>query len=67
MRPSIALKNKREEVLEIISRYTVANPRVFGSVLHGTDTEGSDLDIWWMFCRALVLEYSSSRQNWQVL
>ena len=45
MRPSIALKNKREEVLEIISRYTVANPRVFGSVLHGTDTEGSDLDI----------------------
>jgi uncharacterized protein len=45
MRPSIALKNKRAEVLEIISRYSVANPRVFGSVLHGTDKEGSDLDI----------------------
>jgi uncharacterized protein len=45
MRPSIALANKRAEVLEIISRYTVENPRVFGSVLHGTDKEGSDLDI----------------------
>jgi len=23
----------------------MANPRIFGSVLHGTDTEGSDLDL----------------------
>jgi len=26
-------------------RFPVANPRIFGSVLHGTDTEGSDLDL----------------------
>lgn len=45
MRPSIALRNKRGEVLDIIGLYAVKNPRVFGSVLHGTDSEGSDLDI----------------------
>jgi uncharacterized protein len=32
-------------VLEIISRYPVSNPRVFGSVARGEDVEGSDLDI----------------------
>lgn len=26
-------------------RYRVSNPRVFGSVLRGEDTEGSDLDL----------------------
>ena len=26
-------------------RFRTANPRVFGSVLHGTDREGSDLDL----------------------
>ena len=26
-------------------RFRTANPRVFGSVLHGTDKEGSDLDL----------------------
>ncbi|MBO9329291.1 nucleotidyltransferase [Achromobacter xylosoxidans] len=26
-------------------RYRTANPRVFGSVLHGTDREGSDIDL----------------------
>lgn len=45
MRPSEALKRHREEVLETIARYPVKNPRVFGSVARGEDTEGSDLDI----------------------
>lgn len=26
-------------------RFRTANPRIFGSVLHGTDREGSDLDL----------------------
>lgn len=26
-------------------RYRTTNPRVFGSVLHGTDIEGSDIDL----------------------
>ena len=30
---------------EAASRFRAANPRVFGSVLHGTDDEGSDLDL----------------------
>jgi uncharacterized protein len=45
MRPSEALAKHREEVLEIIARYPVSNPRVFGSVARGEDKEGSDLDI----------------------
>jgi uncharacterized protein len=32
-------------VREATSRFRAANPRVFGSVLHGTDREGSDLDL----------------------
>jgi uncharacterized protein len=45
MRPSEALAKHREEVLEIISRYPVTNPRIFGSTARGEDTEASDLDI----------------------
>lgn len=45
MRPSEALAKHRDEVLEIIGRYPVDNPRVFGSVARGEDTEGSDLDL----------------------
>lgn len=45
MRPSIVLNMKRNAVREAASRYRVANPRVFGSVLHGTDAEDSDLDL----------------------
>jgi predicted nucleotidyltransferase len=26
-------------------RYRTTNPRVFGSVVHGTDKEGSDIDL----------------------
>lgn len=45
MRPSVALKLKRDEVREAASRFHTANPRVFGSVLHGEDQDDSDLDL----------------------
>lgn len=45
MRPSLALDLKRVAVREVASRFRVANPRVFGSALHGTDQDGSDLDL----------------------
>jgi predicted nucleotidyltransferase len=45
MRPSEALAKHRDEVLAIIARYPVTNPRVFGSVARGEDVEGSDIDI----------------------
>ena len=45
MRPSQALRQHREAVCLAAARYRVANPRVFGSALHGNDREGSDLDL----------------------
>ena len=45
MKPSVALALKRSAVREAASRFRATNPRVFGSVLHGTDQDGSDLDI----------------------
>ena len=45
MRPSVVLDMKRSAVREAVNRFRTANPRVFGSVLHGTDRDGSDLDI----------------------
>ena len=45
MRPSQALSQHREAVCLAATRYRVANPRVFGSALHGNDREGSDLDL----------------------
>lgn len=45
MKPSSALELKRAAVREATSRFRTANPRVFGSVLHGTDADGSDLDL----------------------
>ncbi len=36
---------KRSAVREAAGRFRAVNPRVFGSVLHGTDQEGSDLDL----------------------
>lgn len=45
MRPSVALDMNRNAVREAASRFRVTNPRVFGSVLHGTDQDGSDLDL----------------------
>ena len=45
MRPSVALQQHREAIREIALRHRVRNVRVFGSVLHGKDTEDSDLDL----------------------
>ena len=45
MRPFVALKLKRDAVREVAGRFRAANPRVFGSVLHGVDEDGSDLDL----------------------
>lgn len=45
MKPAIALDLKRAAVREAVSRFHTANPRIFGSVLHGDDREGSDLDL----------------------
>lgn len=45
MRPSTLLEQNREQIKQIILKHNVLNPRVFGSVLNGTDTEFSDLDI----------------------
>lgn len=45
MKPSVALEPKRAAVREAASRFHTANPRVFGSVLHGADEDGSDLDL----------------------
>jgi len=45
MRPSSVLDLRRSAVRAAVSRFRTANPRVFGSVLHGTDRDGSDLDL----------------------
>lgn len=45
MRPSVALAAKRSAIHEVTRRYRVANPRVFGSILHGDDRDGGDLDL----------------------
>ena len=45
MRPSVALQVHREEIRQIALSHRVTNVRVFGSVLHGDDTESSDLDL----------------------
>ncbi|MER1940063.1 nucleotidyltransferase family protein [Castellaniella sp. FW104-16D08] len=45
MRPSLVLNMKRDAVREAVGRFRTANPRVFGSVLHGTDQDGSDIDL----------------------
>lgn len=45
MRPSEILLQHREIIRQLVLQAGMANPRVFGSVLHGEDTEDSDLDI----------------------
>jgi hypothetical protein len=45
MKPSDALAAHRDELRQLVSRYGLAHPRVFGSVLTGTDDEESDLDL----------------------
>ena len=45
MKPSIVLDMKRSAVRAAVRRFHTANPRVFGSVLHGADQDGSDIDL----------------------
>ncbi|MDA8379078.1 MAG: nucleotidyltransferase family protein [Planctomycetia bacterium] len=45
MKPSEALSLHRAEILEVLSRYPVENPHVFGSVARGEDHEKSDIDL----------------------
>ena len=45
MRPSRVLHRYREEIRRVATLHHTQNPRVFGSVLRGEDTESSDLDL----------------------
>jgi len=43
-RPSVALQQKRNEILEVFYSNNMRNPMVFGSVARGSDTNDSDVD-----------------------
>ena len=45
MKPSEALRLNRAAIRLVVESHRARNARVFGSVLHGHDTESSDLDI----------------------
>lgn len=45
MKPSIALQEHRTAIRSVVERHRARNARVFGSVVHGDDRDGSDLDI----------------------
>jgi len=45
MKPSDALSKHKDAIRNIVERHHARNARVFGSVLHGNDTDQSDLDI----------------------
>lgn len=45
MRPSEVLRQHRETIRRLVLEAGMANPRVFGSALHGDDEDGSDLDL----------------------
>jgi len=45
MRPSELLPLHREKIRQLVHEAGMANPRIFGSVLHGEDQEDSDLDL----------------------
>ncbi|CAN7362956.1 nucleotidyltransferase family protein [Pseudoduganella sp. LjRoot289] len=45
MKPSILFQAHRDAIRRIVEEHRACNPRVFGSVLQGSDTEDSDLDL----------------------
>lgn len=45
MRPSDALRINRAAIRRVVEAHRASNVRVFGSVVHGDDTDGSDLDL----------------------
>ena len=45
MKPSEIFEANRDQIRRIVLAHNALNPRVFGSVLNGCDTESSDLDL----------------------
>ena len=45
MRPSEVLLQHRDAIRRMVLNSGMANPRLFGSVVHGDDAEDSDLDL----------------------
>lgn len=45
MKPSVVLDARRSDIRAAVGRFRSANVRVFGSARHGTDRDGSDLDL----------------------
>lgn len=45
MKPSEALRFHRDAIRRVVETHRAKNARVFGSTLHGDDTEDSDLDL----------------------
>ena len=45
LRPSEALPKHRDAIRQMVLNSGMANPRLFGSVIHGDDADGSDLDL----------------------
>ncbi|HAZ42328.1 MAG TPA: nucleotidyltransferase [Methylococcaceae bacterium] len=45
MKPSQALDLNRAAIRQVVASHRAQNARVFGSVIRGQDSEGSDLDL----------------------
>lgn len=45
LRPSAVLEQHRALIRQVALSHRTSNPRVFGSTIHGTDSESSDLDL----------------------
>ena len=45
MKPSELLAQHRVAIRRVVAAHRATNPRVFGSVAYGADTEASDLDL----------------------
>jgi uncharacterized protein len=45
MKLSVALQSHRDAIRRIVEAHRAYNARVFGSVIHCTDTDDSDLDL----------------------
>lgn len=45
MKPSLAPEAHQETIRQVVASHHTRNARIFGSVAHGTDIEGSGLDL----------------------
>lgn len=45
MKPSDALQSHRSDIRRVVEQNGACNPRIFGSVIRGEDTQESDLDL----------------------